>query len=194
MINYSVRKRISRALSRAGIPEPLKFFLFGVSRRRRHSQRENLQCKDSLTAVNNTDESDIAIAIDRWASINSNIIRGFSMRSIATGLGLDISEVKDYFNNVSVEGFTKWRNRIRVRLASDLILQDRHWKASEEKSDSQTSPTSTSSSAYIQERPPANGESPRVNSSVQSFISAPVLWAVSRPCRSRTLCRTLRCL
>ena len=46
------------------------------------------------------------------------------MRSIATGLGLDISEVKDYFNNVSVEGFTKWRNRIRVRLASDLILQD----------------------------------------------------------------------
>ena len=121
MINYSVRKRISRALSRAGIPEPLKFFLFGVSR---HSQRENLQCNDSFAAVNNTDESDIAIAIDRWASINSNIIRGFSMRSIATGLGLDISEVKDYFNNVSVEGFTKWRNRIRVRLASDLILQD----------------------------------------------------------------------
>ena len=124
MVNYSVRKGISRALSRAGIPEPLKFFLFGVSRRRRHSQRENLQCNDSFAAVNNTDESDIAIAIDRWASINSNIIRGFSMRSIATGLGLDISEVKDYFNNVSVEGFTKWRNRIRVRLASDLILQD----------------------------------------------------------------------
>ena len=84
MINYSVRKRISRALSRAGIPEPLKFFLFGVSRRRRHSQRENLQCKDSLTAVNNTDESDIAIAIDRWASINSNIIRGICATYLST--------------------------------------------------------------------------------------------------------------
>lgn len=123
MISYSARRRICKSVSRTGIPEPLKFFLFGVSRRRRHSHRE---CPNEVetTLRGETDESDLGRAIEKWASINSNIAIGLSMRSIALGLGMEVSEIKDYFNNVSTEGFAKWRNRVRVRLASDLILQN----------------------------------------------------------------------
>lgn len=119
-MNYSMRKSISRAVCRARIPESLKFFLFGVSRKRRTIRKDNTG--EIVTA--SADESGIAKSINQWAEIETNILRPFTMRTIANGLGVDVFEIQDYFNNVSAEGFYKWRNRVRIRLAADLILRD----------------------------------------------------------------------
>ena len=99
------------------MPESLKFFLFGVSKRRRRSRKDSSEIIEEFPVIESGNYS-LAESIEKWASIESNILRDFSMQSIAIGLGLDVSEIKDYFNNVSTEGFYKWRNRARIILAS----------------------------------------------------------------------------
>ena len=104
------------------MPESLKFFLFGVSKRRRRSRKDSSEIIEEFPVIESGNHS-LAESIEKWASIESNILRDFSMQSIAIGLGLDVSEIKDYFNNVSTEGFYKWRNRARIILASKLITR-----------------------------------------------------------------------
>ncbi|MDY5781737.1 MAG: helix-turn-helix domain-containing protein [Candidatus Cryptobacteroides sp.] len=117
-----MRKSICRTVCRARIPEPLKYFLFGVSRKRRHLRNDI--ANEVETAPDYLEESGIAKAIDQWAAIETNLLKPFTMKTIAAGLGVDASEIKDYFSNVSTEGFNKWRNRVRVRLAAELILRN----------------------------------------------------------------------
>ena len=89
-MNYSLRKNLNRTISKSRMPESLKFFLFGVSKRRRRSRKDSSEIIEEFPVIESGNHS-LAESIEKWASIESNILRDFSMQSIAIGLGLDVS-------------------------------------------------------------------------------------------------------
>ncbi len=118
---------LKRAVQKAGFPDILNLYLFGINgtemsrlTRRRQSSR-NLQ-GPAETERRRTGYKEINAAVNDWAERNASSRPDFRIEDISKDTGISRRTLFRYFEDYLETDFRLWRNRLRIRTAQALLL------------------------------------------------------------------------
>lgn len=124
---------VGRAVMRLGLPDSVRFLLFGINNRdkhlylktKKHKDRPGRQERLSLALKkqdNKKSAEEIADLIKIWLSDESNYLKDFSLSDLSKSIGVSQRSLSRYFELHSETDFRSWKSELKIAKAKNLLL------------------------------------------------------------------------